>query len=420
MMRKLSKRERLMAATVIGALPIALVMFLVVYVGGGLADRAEQIQSLEQEQQQLNLRMARGHRAIRRGNVYREESPPSNSVQSLNAYQSWLAELSQEAFGDANFTVAKGYNQSVKYNLDETIFVKQGFTLTGTGTLRQMTEFLYRFYQTRVLHRLSGMTLTPEVAGQGARARTTGRLRITLNIEVAVLSSAKPEGEFTGAPRGEMLRSLDEYHNVVTRRNLFGPPNQPPVFSTSNSHDFETGKDIRVALEANDEQATPLTFELIETSTPNAEVSPTGDGSASFTVPPLAKGTHRFVVRVTDNGWPNKSQDLALQIRVDDPAPEIVETPEPLPQYARYAVISGITTNVAGERQVWIKLRQPDDKLHRLVIGETFELDDLTWTVREITDDQVVIEVDGDSRTYRVRSTLSDPVSATTSTAASR
>lgn len=410
MFGNMSQRERMMAIAVGLLLPAALVMYLVVTISGTLNDKSIQIEALTLEQQELLLKKAIAQRVVNRGEYYRQESLPSDLNRSLLDYYAWLGHLADDCFGVAKSTITKGLFSAENQGIGDLIFNKQEFTLSTTATLRQVTVFFYRFNEAKILHRMKSLTLKPEFSGPLDRQTMTGRLVVTLGIEVAALANADPERDFANEKRDTMLRTLDEYHDVVTRRNLFGLPNEAPAFSTAASHDFEIGEDVSVALKVDDDgEAEFLEYELVDSSASGATLE-VDAARATFSAPELPKGRHRFLVRVIDNGWPRKTDDLELTINVDDPEPIVVQEPEPPPVYARYAFVSGFTTNLTGSPVVWIKVPQPDNVTHRLIVGESFELDGKKWTVTGIAGGKVTLDVDGESMSFKLRSKLTEPV----------
>ncbi len=416
MLSKMSKRERLIALVAAALLPIFLVMFLVIYVGGNLSDRSARISGLNDEQRQLNLRLAIARRVAARGDLYRSESLPSDANQDELAYQAWFADLSERTLGKQNINVTMGFARPVRFNLNEVVYNSQAFSINGKCTLRQLVAFMYGFYEARILHRISMFSLVPDTEGTGARQRLTGRLRFNISFEVVSIAAADPNRDFSN-DRRPMLRTLQEYQDIVARRDVFGPPNEAPKLATGGSTEFETGEAISVVLQAADgNKDQDLVIEMVEKSSAEATLVQSEPTSATFNVPPLPLGDHKFLFRATDNGWPCKSSDLAVTISVVAPQPDT--EPEPPPQYARYAFISGITTNISGQPVVWIRVPQPDDELHRLTVGESFRLDEKEWTIREIADDQIIIEVDGENRVYRVRNFLHEPLRPPVSAAA--
>lgn len=413
MFDKLSQRERLMAITVAILFPVAIAMYLGVTVSGSLSDRASQLNALTLEQQELTLKKAAARRVINRGEFYRQESLPSDINHSVLDYFAWLNRLTANCFGNdgkSKPNVTKGIMTSENQGVGDLIFTRQEFTVSTTTSLRQVTNFLYQFYEARILHRIKTLTIKPELEGAGDRQTMTGRLVVTIGVEVAALANADPERDFANEKRQAMLRSVDEYHDVVTRRNLFGLPNEAPDFTTSGSVDLETGSAVSVPLKASDDGAPEmLKYELVESSAPEAKLV-IDASKATLSAPALPKGRHQFLVRVTDNGWPRKSDELELSVNVDDPEPIAKAEEPPPPKYARYAFVSGFTTNLTGAPVVWIKVPQPDNETHRLIVGESFELDGQQWKVTEIAGERVTFDVDGNVMSFKLRSTLVEPV----------
>ena len=236
---------------------------------------------------------------------------PSDVNKAELEYQAWFANLCQSSLGTRNLDVTSGYPQTVKYGVSEVVFFKQGFSISGNATVKQLTEFLYRFYEARILHQITMLSLVPETEGTGANLRLTGRLRFNITFDVVSLANAPPDRDFKN-DRREMKRTLEDYQNVVARRNLYGPPNVAPKLETDDDLEFETGEDISVTLNAIDsDQDQELKIELVDKSSPGAELVQSGANTAILTVPALPRGRHRFLARVTDNGWPYKSQDMA-------------------------------------------------------------------------------------------------------------
>ncbi len=410
MFSKLSQRERMMAMTAGLLFPAAIIMYLVVTVSGSLSDKAVQIDALTLEQQKLQLDKAIAQRVVNRGEYYRQESLPSDINRSLLDYYAWLSHLAEDCLGGAKFTITKGMLTAENQGIGDLIFSRQEFTLSTTASLRQVTGLLYRFNEARLLHRIKSLTLKPEIEGAGEQQKMTGRLVVTLGVEVAALANADAERDFASEKRQFMKRSLDEYHDVVTRRNLFGLPNAGPAFSISGSHDFETGEEVSVLLKVDDDGgAESLKYELVESSATDAKLE-IDTSNATLTAPALPKGRHKFLVRVTDNGWPRKTDDLELSINIDDPEPIVTHEADPPPLYARYAFVSGFTTNLTGSAVVWIKVPQPDNQTHRLIVGESFELDGKQWKVTVIAGELVTFDVEGETMRFKLRSILTEPV----------
>ncbi|MGI9516915.1 MAG: hypothetical protein ACR2NP_07725, partial [Pirellulaceae bacterium] len=337
MFKNLSQRERLMAIAVAALLPIALVMFLVFSVGGQLAEKTRLIEDLQNEKESLERKKQIGQWAQMRQTMYRSASLPSESLdESILQYQLWLTNLARDDIKLQSVDV-RNTNRGVQTVGRDIVLNNVEFKLLGVGSPRQMTDLLYRLNHTRVLHRVLSFTVVPQMTGAASRRTPTGLLELSMTIEVACLPNAPDSNGFSPEERDDMLRSMDEYHRIVSRRNLFGPPNtEPAVQKVAGAKvDYGPGQPISVALEiSNPDRDQRFNWELVDPENPEAKLNfEEGATEATFTSPPLEIGSHRFVIRATDDGWPPKSGDLRLSITVSDPPPDD-PAPDP-PKHAR-------------------------------------------------------------------------------------
>jgi len=174
---------------------------------------------------------------------WKTQSLPSDTEVARSLYQAWLLELVDHV-KLGNTSVNSGEPLS-RRGLYYTI----AFSVRGQGTLQQMTEFLFLFYQTDLLHQIRSLNITP--------LGNTDRLDLSLAIETAVLPGAGPEAtkaataEETQATIFEDMRrrasgqsdrlasvslasyeppTLADYEPIVTR-NLFGVGGSPDAAS---------------------------------------------------------------------------------------------------------------------------------------------------------------------------------------------
>ena len=122
----------------------------------------------------------------------------------------------------------------------------------------------------------------------------------------------------------------------------------------------------------------------------------------------LPKGEYSFLARVTDDGWPNKSDEKRVRIEVFE---EEVAPPDPVRPEANDSYISGKTTKDGSISQIWIRIN-PQDKLLMLTEGESFELDEKKWTISKIEEDSVLIDRDGTQLRFRIGRSLDKPEEA--------
>ncbi len=199
----------------------------------------------------------------------------------------------------------------------------------------------------------------------------------------------------------------------MSLRNIFGPANNAPSLALSEQKTVFTGSDVSFTITGKDaDENDLLSFELGDSTVEDAGVS-SSDGSrtAKFTCPELAPGEYPFLVRVTDSGYPPKSFEQLFTLVVKEkpappPPPVVVEKPKF--KHAGQTAVKSVTTNVDGVQQVGIRVMTTDQRFV-LKVGDSFELDNKVWTVKSMTSEEVVIEVDGKSKTYHVGDRLEQP-----------
>ena len=224
MFNNLSKRERIMAFVVGALLPVFLGFWLVSWIGGGLQKKTDEINRLSSEATRLKAQSRNARFAVARLGTYRKESLPKDGKRSALAFRNWLEDLGKE-YDLENARVSPA-NLPVKMGTGENLAMEiYKYTFNGTGTPRQVTSFLYRLNETKLLIR-TALKIQPETEGRADRAKMTGRWSITLTIDVACLPDEEREGLFDEETRPFSRRPLEEYHEVVSRRNLHGPENE--------------------------------------------------------------------------------------------------------------------------------------------------------------------------------------------------
>jgi len=232
---------------------------------------------------------------------------------------------------------------------------------------------------------------------------------------------ANEEGDFVTELARDSV-SFSQYTDAILARNVFGPANNTPTVSSS-SRSFETGEPFELTLTADDaDENDQLKIELLQSEVTGAELSQKeGDRRARVSIPALAEeGRFEIKVRVTDNGFPAKSTEKTIAFNVDKPEPKVVrEQPKPKPQFkhAKAAVIRGVVQDKSGADVCWIEV-ETLGKSYRLKVGESFEVDEKTWTLKSVESRRVSLEVDGKLQTYRLGARLDAPESSVMETVA--
>jgi hypothetical protein len=405
-----------MALDVAGMLPLVMLFFAWTSLSNSLAQKNQRLNSLTSELGQLKIDKELGELATQRYAGYLQQSLPAAVESSVTQYQLWLQEL-VESIGISSFSVdVKNRDvpeSAVGADPLRPVFDLFRFEITRcVCSLRQLTELLFQLNQARILHRIKDLTITANTEGTGARATPTGELVVRMTIEVVCMRDADATRAFETEVCDNPRRTLAEYHSIVTRRDLFGLPNSSPEITAASRHEFEVGDNVRIELGGeDDDSAQELTYELLDVQYELADEDARFDRSqivmtdGEVQMGRLPEGNYRFTVRLTDNGWPNKSDEQSFDVQVD---PRPVEKVIPARPEARDTQITGRTTRDRVIPQIWIRIK-PQDRTLMLVEGESFQLDNKTWTIEKILADSVLIDCDGEKLTYRIGSMLSDP-----------
>lgn len=146
--------------------------------------------------------------AIERLESLEGQSLPGKIDVAQANYRSWLLERATAA-GLLSPSVESG-----SVTTRRGLFQVLSFSLRAKGNLDQTTRFLYNFYETKLLHQIQTISLTP--------LGKTGMLDVSLTVQAVALPETPvrekpPETDPTRLAQG----SLDGYL-VIPQRNVFG------------------------------------------------------------------------------------------------------------------------------------------------------------------------------------------------------
>lgn len=396
MFEKLTPRERVLAKAVLGLLPATLIFIGIFWFIGKYGDNNDEIVNLMNQITAEEEKLDEAFKANRRRSYYNSVSLPAKFEDASNDYQIWLKLLLADVDMELK-TLTPRDASPLKFKKQE-VANRKTFAVTAAGNLEQLTEFLNRFYQVDLLHRINSLKVIPlnEVAGNNKKIRT-GELSVNITIEVLSLATADEEREFTKQTR-ELGHTRDEYLAAVLRRNIFGPANNTPVLSARPSSSYTSEKDAKINFTAKDaDERDELLFEIVESSVEGAELQVRdGSRSASLVVPGQKAGKYDFKVKVTDNGFPPKDNFKDITVTFKDRVvskPKPPAPPKPPFVNAKETRITAIVRDKAGDWLVWIKVRTTGER-YKLKVGESFELDNQKWAVEAIKPEEAVLRVD--------------------------
>lgn len=422
MFQNMSKRERILALVVAATLPLMLIFWGVTTFSKSYFANQAKIRGLQDQIETEKMRQIKAEEAQQRRRFYRERSLPTDLNTARIQYDAWLANLIEKRAGMVATSIDAGgtNNNKVRYmkaNKPIDIFNEVGIKVRCSGTIGQLMTLLSEFYKLDLMHRVSGLTISPIArSGSGAGSEVlTGQLKIEFDISVVSLVDADEEEDFVDKLERNSL-SFEEFTKPILARNMFGPANNTPTVSSS-SRSFETGEPIDLTLTADDaDESDLLKIELLDSNVPGAELTQReGDRRAKIALPAIAEeGRYEVKVRVTDSGFPAKSTEKTIAFNVDKPEPKVVrEEPKPKPKFlhAKAAVIRGVVKDKTGADVAWIEVETLGESF-RVKVGESFKLDEKKWTIKTIESRKVAIEVDGQLQTYRLGARLDSPESS--------
>lgn len=189
--------------------------------------------------------------------------------------------------------------------------------------------------------------------------------------------------------------------------------NAAPKITSRSSEEMEEGMaDISFKVEAKDsDRRDRLTFEMVSSEIEGASFKQTNERNtyATFKCPAQPVGEYRMVFRVTDDAPSPKSDEQEFVLTV-------IESTKP--RFAPATKLSGIST-IDDVSTITLHVR-PTNEFLESGVGESFELDEMVWTVRRIDPANwtVEIECDGYLLTYNMKSKhkmLDNPLSRTKS-----
>lgn len=223
----MSSRERnlLMAAAGVAVLVIGWQGY--VWTTGALDAKRSQLTKLEQEITKQRGIVRRGEQATRQLAEWEEQSLPANVELARAQYQKWLLDaVGKAGFDDANVDTGRLSSalRTGENGQREVVYYRLPFTVSGRGTLEELTRFLYGFYRLNHLHRIQRMSVQP--------IEKSKKLELTMSIDALVLPGAMPEKPLAKSDSRQLAwDDLKDYEEVIVKRNLFAeytPPPPPP------------------------------------------------------------------------------------------------------------------------------------------------------------------------------------------------
>lgn len=406
----LTKREKVLAMATAGALVVTLIFIAFFWLMSSYSANESMLRGILGQIDREDAKTRKAMAATRRKAWYAATSLSSDNDNAKNEYIAWLMKTLRDDIGvdmkgvDVDRTASIAH-EGVKV-ADQT-----SFSINPVMTLKQLTEFLGKFYSVDALHRISQFKLTPQTETVRGKKVRTGRLKTTFQIQILCLTTAGRRSEF-GEHFRDVAISAEEANKTIVRRDIFGPANSSPVIKARPRSSYESGKDVSLTLTATDaDEDDTLKLEMLESDVEEAEFIAGGNGrKGTLKIPGQPEGQYKFTFKVTDNGLPERSTGETITVRFKDKAAKVVKK-KTKPKTIAFAKGTRITGNLRdrdGNWQVLVKSRM-DGKSWRLAVGESFEMDEKTWKVQDVGQASATFNVGGEALTFSRGTTFDKP-----------
>lgn len=199
------------------------------YVDAPLEQRQSRKEQLEKKIKGKKKELAAAKEAAVKLATWEKASLPSDTEIARSLYRTWLLDLVEKSkFQSAHVdsgpaTSRKGFYDSL------------AFSVRGKGTLHQLVNFLFDFYQAGHLHKIQSLNLTP--MGKG------GGVDISLAIDALVLPGAENKNQLSQVASNKLAYPQLSDYAIIAQRNLFGAGGESDVsrqaFLTAIAQDGE-------------------------------------------------------------------------------------------------------------------------------------------------------------------------------------
>lgn len=149
----------------------------------------------------------RGKKARKKLNEWVSQSLPTDREVAESLYQDWLrGQLTGAGLEVTELADKSGSNRNQQFG-------EVSIEARAAGTLAQLADFLYRFYTSPHLHRISSATVTAADGGQ--------KLNVSLTASALILPDAKRTDKLAEGEPQKLAKSMEEFRDGLVERNLF-------------------------------------------------------------------------------------------------------------------------------------------------------------------------------------------------------
>jgi hypothetical protein len=214
----MTPREKVLSIGVGVALVVAAGSYALSGIRKGFRAKYDRIDQLQSDLMKKDTQITDGLLDRNKLAAIATRSLPKDIERAQGDYNAWLLQVSEEAGlrGPKQTFNNRQQQERGVYNLYK-------FTLSGMGTIENLTKLLYGFYQKDYLHRITSLKVTPV-------ANAPYQLTISLSGDVLGLEVASPKQPPPDTISHRVDKSLEEYQDAILKRNLFSPANHAPAW----------------------------------------------------------------------------------------------------------------------------------------------------------------------------------------------
>lgn len=401
----MQKREKLLAILAVVLVLLAGGNWIAKILWAPISARESQVDTLRGEIRQARATLGPKKVLDEKYDQWTRKSLPSNLSRAQTKYLDWLnatlagvnlAHLGVEPSSSRPIvlgTARRGVGEISHHVLT--------FVVKGNVTLENLSDFLYRFYQQDLLHRVTNLTVNANSDGK--------TVDVSITIEALSLPDATESDELpSGKVNRVALASEQAYKDILLGRNLFGPPNHPPEFAKIAEQTAHPARQVSLTLAAKDQDEKDKLKYSIQDAPEGATIDET-TGEFKWTPPedyPL--GAVVATVAVSDDGVPSLKSEEKIKFNVvEAPAQSVVAREY---EHAKQTFITGVTESNEIPL-VWLHIRTKNIA-HFLKEGQSFEVDEMKATITRIgtRDREIEIEADGSRWTWPWDKSLYDAI----------
>lgn len=376
----MNKRERTLALIVAACLLLLAAFFGITRWNNAVRTRRAQITALEKTIRDKNRSVRLSLAPADRLQDYQRRSLPADLEKARSLYQTWLLNLVKEVgLQDTQVNVLPARSEKDVYQV-------LGFSVSGRGDLPKLVSFLYEFYAADLLHRMKRLHVK--------RVPGTKQLDLALAIDAVSLATADHEDKLNAEPLQQLaFGDQKAYLETILQRNLAGPANNPPSIERIGEVARYVGDTVAFTVKASDpDKLDRVHYELDASDLADARLDAR---SGAFQWQASQPGTYEVTVAATDDGYPPKTAQETVTIRISERPPEEAPPPEmavakPSFALAKFAFVTALT-EVGGKRQAWISLRT-EGKVLKLFEGDEFPIGEVTVKIARITDKTIELD----------------------------